>query len=613
MKKKAKIRAKSKTNQPAVKIETLRPARDRYFSLWLLGVLVITGICLFPMLNNEFTNWDDEFYIINNQLLRGPDWKGIFSEQVLGNYHPLTILSYAFNYAVSGLNPFSYLLVNYLFHIVNTLLVFYFIWNISGKNKFIAAFVALIFGVHPMHVESVAWIAERKDMLYTFFFLLSLIQYWRFLSDGKKSHFWICFVFFVLSLLSKPAAIVLPFVLLLLDHWKGRSITFKVITEKIPFYLLSFLFGIITVKIQSPTAMADLQVFTIADRLFFACYVLMIYFIRFFIPQPLSAFHPFPASGNLGWPVLISPLFVVAMLAILWFLRKNKVVVFGILFYVINLLLVLQIISIGLTIVSERYTYVPYIGLAFMIAMLVSRIRVVSTKAILAAAAIFIVVMGIIAYQRTQVWKNSGTLWTDALKTYPKDPYARTNRANYLSRLASRPDQKPFADSIYKLAYEDCAIALSMKPNHVPALEFRALLNLDRKQIKEAFADANALIRLKPDSKIAYDVRASCYSSMNEPAKALADYDKCILLNPDDHRSYNNRGTILMNSLQKANEALSEFTKAISINPLGHYYLNRSFCYYKLGNMQKAKEDALIATQKGTAVPDNYKSALQLK
>jgi len=138
-------------------------------------------------------------------------------------------------------------------------------------------------------------------------------------------------------------------------------------------------------------------------------------------------------------------------------------------------------------------------------------------------------------------------------------------------------------------------------------------LNLDRKQIKEAFADANALIRLKPDSKIAYDVRASCYSSMNEPAKALADYDKCILLNPDDHRSYNNRGTILMNSLQKANEALSEFTKAISINPLGHYYLNRSFCYYKLGNMQKAKEDALIATQKGTAVPDNYKSALQLK
>ena len=613
MKKKPKIKAKSKINQPAVRIKALRPARDRSFWLWPASILVITGLTLLPMLNNEFTNWDDELYIINNPLLRGPDWKGIFSEPVLGNYHPLTILSYAFNYAVSGLNPFSYLLVNYLFHIVNTLLVFYFIWNISGKNKFIAAFVALIFGVHPMHVESVAWIAERKDVMYTFFFLLSLIQYWRFLAYGKRSHFWICFVFFALSLLSKPAAITLPFVLLLLDYWKGRPITFRIIAEKIPFFLLSFLFGIITIKIQSPVAMADLQLFTITDRLFFACYVLMTYFTRFFIPHPLSAFHPFPASGNLGWPALISPLFVVAMLAILWFLRRNKVVVFGILFYVINLLLVLQIISIGFTIVSERYTYVPYIGLAFLIAMLVSRIRVISPKVMLAAAAIFIVVMGIIAYQRTQVWKNSGTLWTNALKTYPQSPYARTNRANYLAKLAARPDQKPFADSIYNVAYEDCAVALAVKPNHVPALEFRAMFNLYRKQIKEAFADANQLIKLKPDSKIAYDVRASCYSSMNEPAKALADYDKVILLKPDDHVAYNNRGTILMNSLQKAKEALNEFTKAISINPLGHYYLNRSICYYRLGNMQKAKEDALIATQKGAVIPDNYKSILQLK
>ena len=149
MSNKNKTKAKGKTNQPAIKFENLKSTSDRSFWLWLLGVLIITAICLFPMLNNEFTNWDDELYITNNQLLRGPDWKGIFSEQVLGNYHPLTILSYAFNYAVSGLNPFSYLLVNYLFHIVNTLLVFYFIWNISGKNKFIAAFVALIFGVHP--------------------------------------------------------------------------------------------------------------------------------------------------------------------------------------------------------------------------------------------------------------------------------------------------------------------------------------------------------------------------------------------------------------------------------------------------------------------------------
>jgi len=604
---------KGKINSPSATISK-RTRKEKTQSLlpWLLFVGFITAICLWPMLKNEFTNWDDEFYVVNNQLLRGPDWKGIFSQAVLGNYHPLTILSYAFNFAISRLDPFSYLLVNYLFHIANTLLVFYFIWNISGKNKVIAAFVALVFGIHPMHVESVAWVAERKDVLYTFFFLLSLIQYWIFLTNAKKKNLVFCFLFFVLSLLSKPAAIVLPFVLFLLDYWYGQSLK-KNIVFKIPFFVLSIIFGIITVSIQSSSAMAGLNIFSITDRLFFACYVLMTYFVRFFVPYPLSAFHPFPITSFAGWPIYLSPIFVVALLVALWFLRKNKIVVFGIFFYVINLLLVLQIISIGLTIVSERYTYVPYIGLAFMFAMLASRIKFIPQKISLAIGAAFIIAFGIITFQRTKVWKNSGTLWTDALKSYPRAPYARTNRANYLSKLALRPDQKPFADSIYKIAFEDCAVALSVRPNHAPAFEYRGLMYSDRQQFKEALADANELIRLKPNYRMGYDLRATCYYKMNEPAKALADYSKCIEIKPDDHRSINNRGSLYMNSFQKYNEALNEFNKAINLSPQASYILNRSICYYKLGNMQKAKEDALIASKGGAVIPDNYKSLLQLK
>src|SRR6186713_593873 len=606
--------AKSKrTNSglPAAR-KKLKEKKDYSLLPWLLLVAILTAVCLWPMLKNEFTNWDDEFYVINNPLLRGPDWKGIFSQQKLGNYHPLTILSYAFNYSISGLDPFSYLLVNYLFHIANTLLVFYFIWNISGKNKFIAAFVALVFGIHPMHVESVAWVAERKDVLYTFFFLLSLIQYWIFLTKAKKNNLVFCFLFFVLSLLSKPAAIVLPLVLFLLDYWYGQSLK-KNIVFKIPFFALSILFGIITVSIQSSSAMAGLSIFSITDRLFFACYVLMTYFVRFFVPYPLSAFHPFPITNFAGWPIYLSPIFVVALLVALWFLRKNKIVVFGIFFYVINLLLVLQIISIGLTIISERYTYVPYIGLAFMFAMLVNRIKFIPQKVSLAVGVVTIIVFGIITFQRTKVWKNSGTLWTNVLKTYPRAPYARTNRANYLSKLALRPDQKPIADSIYKVAFDDCAVALSVRPNHAPAFEFRGLMYSDRQQFKEALADANELIRLKPDYRTGYDLRATCYYKMNEPAKALADYDKCVEIKPDDHRSINNRGSLYMNSFQKYNEALIEFNKAIDISPQANYILNRSICYYKLGNMEKAKEDALRASKGGAVIPDNYKSLLQLK
>src|SRR5207342_421274 len=152
---------------------------------WIVPILLLTGICFFPMLKNQLTNWDDEFYVVQNALLRGPDWTGIFSKPVVSNYHPITIATLAANYAMTGLDASSYLITNLLLHLINTGLVFYFIWLISGKKLWVAAFTAIVFGIHPMHVESVAWVSERKDLLYTLFFLLSLIQYWYFLGSEK--------------------------------------------------------------------------------------------------------------------------------------------------------------------------------------------------------------------------------------------------------------------------------------------------------------------------------------------------------------------------------------------------------------------------------------------
>jgi 4-amino-4-deoxy-L-arabinose transferase-like glycosyltransferase len=195
------------------------------------------------MLRNSFTNWDDEYYVIQNALLRGPDWAGIFSKPVVSNYHPITIATLAFNYSMTQLDPSSYLITNLLLHLINTALVFYFIWLISGKKIWVAAFSAIVFGIHPMHVESVAWVSERKDVLYTLFFLLSLIQYWGFLGGGKNKNLIYCFLFFALSILSKPAAIILPFVLLTLDYWYGRKFRQRVLLEKIPFLIVSIVFS----------------------------------------------------------------------------------------------------------------------------------------------------------------------------------------------------------------------------------------------------------------------------------------------------------------------------------------------------------------------------------
>jgi regulator of sirC expression with transglutaminase-like and TPR domain len=581
--------------------------------IWILIVTAITAICFFPMLKNNFTNWDDEFYVINNALLRGPDWQGIFSQPVVSNYHPLTIISLAVNYAISGLDPSSYLIFNLFLHLLNISLVFYFIWMISDKNMWVAGFTALIFGIHPMHVESVAWVSERKDVLYTLFFFLSLIQYWRFLQTGKSSSFWFCFLLFILSLLSKPAAIILPLVLLLLDYWKGRTITLKVISEKIPFFFFALFFAIVTIKIQSHEAIAGLDLYPLWSRPLFASYVIMIYFLRFFVPYPLSAFHPYPQPEHLGWSVFISPFFIIALFVFIWYQRKNKLVIFGILFFIINLLLVLQIISIGTTIISERYTYVPYTGLAFLFSMVLNKNNNVTLKPVKwLILAVIMVAFGVITFQRTQVWNNSGSLWDDVIEHYPNAPQPRCSRANYTLRLPTANQSEK--DANFEQALNDCNIAIKANPNHAPAYENREFIFYNLARYNEAISDATTLIKLDPENPLGYAIRGASYVYLNEPGKALTDLNKSLSINPDNVFALENRALLFYNSFKRYTEAITDFTNAININPQqGSYYLNRSYCYYRLGDFVKAKSDAQLALQKGIVLPENYKGSLQLE
>jgi len=584
--------------------------RESYLPL-LFAAVGITALCFLPMLNNTFTNWDDEIYVNNNPLIKGPDWKGIFTQAVSSNYHPLTLISLVINYKLTGLDPSSYLLFNYLLHLVNTGLVFYFIWTISGKKIMVAFLTALIFGIHPMHVESVAWVSERKDVLYTLFFVLSLLQYWRFLEKGKSLNYWSSLLLFILSLLSKPAAIILPLVLFLLDYWKGREMTKKSVLEKIPFFLLSLLFGILTVKMQSAHAIAGLELYPWWARIFFACYVVMIYFFRFFIPYPLSAFHPYPSPANLGLPVLLSPIFILALVVFLWYQRRNKLLVFGLLFFVINLLLVLQIISIGNTIVSERYTYVPYIGLSFIVGIFFDRYSKSKLPFWLTAGAVTLI-FGIITFQRTKVWKDSDSLWSDVIKHYPYSPVPRTNRANYIINRAIDPANKAQKDILFQRALDDCNVAINVKPTHTPGYEDRQFIYYSLNKNKEALADAEQLIKLDPRNKLGYYTRGLINMRLNEPLKALKDFDSCISIKPDYDAALNNRGTVLVNSFQRFAEALIDFNKAISINPDGNYFLNRSVCNYRLGNTPAAKADAVVAAQKGAVIPENLRKLLNL-
>jgi tetratricopeptide (TPR) repeat protein len=572
----------SKTKPPGKQ----SPARKKNVLPWILVAAGVSAICLSPILKDTFTNWDDEFYVVNNALLRGPDWPGIFTQPVVSNYHPITVLTLALNYAMSGLQAWSYLLFNLLLHVANTVLVFLFIYRISGQRTTVAFLTALLFAIHPMHVESVAWISERKDVLYTLFFMLSLMQYWRFLNSSKAVAYWLCLLFFVLSLLSKPAAIILPLVLFLLDYWKGRQVSKKIFIEKIPFFVISALFAVITLQLQSATAMTSLYVYPIWVRLLFACYVIMTYGVRFFIPYPLSAFHPFPAPNDLGWQVYLSPIFVAALLFVIWHFRKNKSILFGLLFFLVNVLLVLQLVSIGFTIVSERYTYVPYIGLAFTLAMIVQKFFARKNTLPWLLTTVVFGVFALISFNRTMVWKDSDTLWRDVIKTYPAEPLPRAEHAEYLYNKA-----------------------ITMPPAEATPL------------FQQIIADCTAGIRnssdsLRPDEKKGgislYYMRAIAFNSLNQVDRAFADFNHCLFINPAYTEALYYRGTLLVNHYNKNTEALKDFTKAIQLNAQGKYYLNRSICYYKLGDLVHAKADGQMAMQKGVVLPDNYRHILNL-
>jgi len=316
--------------------------------LLLAGLVsILTFIAFSPILNNVFTNWDDMVYVTQNTLIKNLSLDGIraiFKTPVSSNYHPVTILSYALNYRISELNPFSYMLTNLLFHIFNTVLVFCFIYLLSGKRTMLALFVSLLFGIHPMHVESVAWVSERKDVLFVFFLLLGLINYLNYLKKPNLIKYLSLLFLFILSLLSKPAAVVFPVLLILVDYYLQRKTTVKKsFLEKLPFLVLALVLGIVTFRLQSAEAVS-LERFSFIHRILFGTYGFVMYIIKLFVPIKLSALHPFPENGQMNFFYYITPIIIFGILGISYRLRKNRVFIFGLGFYLISILLVLQFI-----------------------------------------------------------------------------------------------------------------------------------------------------------------------------------------------------------------------------------------------------------------------------
>jgi tetratricopeptide (TPR) repeat protein len=542
------------------------------YGWWGVSALLVWTVILFsPCFSAEFVNWDDTTYIIDNSFISELSWSNIkamflsgissdYPEGIAYNYHPLTILSLAINYQISGLNPGSYHFLNILLHLCNIILVYIFSKKLIPSYPYaLHLMVAAIFAIHPLHVESVAWVSERKDVLFAFFYLLGLISYIHYLSSRSKKYLIYVALAFLASLLSKPAAVTFPIVLLLIDYWKDRKFTASALVEKIPFFILSIIFGLITLGIQGDVAVGDIEKYSIVQKISYASYGFVFYLYSFIAPFKPVTFYPYPDVNDVPLIVTIAPLLALVILGlIIYYFRKNKLVVFGFLFFLVNVLLTLQFVQVGSAIVSDRYSYLPYIGLSFALAyfcnLYMSKKERSSTPLVIVGI-VYLLYFSFMTFTQAKVWKNSETLWTNVLDRFPNASAALNNRGNYYAEIG-KPEK----------ASADLSRAFAINPSSTEVIISQSNALRNQKKYKEAIEVVNKGIEKEPNNVDLLNTRANAYFEMQNYNAAIEDYEAALTIDPNYPKSYSNLGSAYFR-LKKYDQAIENYNKAIELKP----------------------------------------------
>ncbi len=515
--------------------------------VYCVVILAVTAVTLSPVLDNGFTNWDDQLYVTENPLIRSLSIHSIcriFSPEtfVCGNYQPVTIFSLAINFALGKLNPRGYLATSLFIHLLNVFLVFIFIRKLS-QNYRIASVCALLFGIHPMHVESVAWVSGRKDLLYTFFYLLALLAYLRYLDKTGRERlvlYGITFVLIILSLLSKSSAITLPVALLLLYFYSGRKISAGVITEKLPLLVPAIILGVIAIIGQKTDGSLGLNAgLPIMNRVLLGSYSYMFYGIKFFAPVGLSAFYPYPASvaGALPFAFIVSPAFFVVTAGLLYYFRRSKVILFGFGFFLLNIIFILHFVPVGYTLTADRFSYLSYIGLFFILAYYLDKYlpeRWPARISVYGLAAVTAAILCFVSYRRCEVWKDGVSLWSDVV-SHPVNATAAV--------------------------YNNLGIAL-----------------MEKGRVKEAIVQYRRALEIEPEHYKAHTNLGTALSEIGLTEEAEVHLRKAVELAPDFADAHNSLGTALMKT-GRSEEAVVQFRRALAIDS------DYAACRYNLGTV----------------------------
>ena len=550
-----------------------------------LFLTVATLVVFWQVHNHEFINYDDNLYITENDQVQ----KGLSRESVVwafttthaANWHPLTWLSHMVDFQLYGLNPKGHHLTNVFFHLLNTLLLFFVLQRMTG-SIWRSGFVAALFALHPLHVESVAWVAERKDVLSTLFWLLTIWAYNWYVERPRRTRYLLTLLTFALGLMAKPMLVTLPFVLLLLDYWplerfrveqtgsnttatsralKTQRSSFPLLLwEKTPFFALTAVSGVVTLFAQkSGGALGAMDIYPVKIRIANTLVSYVSYIGKMIWPQNLAVFYPHPGQSLTVWQAAFAGLLlVVVSVVVIRARRRYPYLLVGWLWYVGTLVPVIGLVQVGMQAMADRYTYVPLIGLFIAIAWgapdLLAKWRY-RRAIITTSVGIVLSAMTICTWLQVQHWKSSITLFEHALQVTSKNHVAHNNLGNTLEQ------QGKIDEAIHHLSK-----ALELKPDFAGAHNNLGNALAKQGNFNGAVAHFSKAIQLKPDFAGAHLNLGNALEQQDRVGEAIFHFARALQLKPDFAEAYYNMGNVMARQ-GKFNEAVSHFSKALQFKP----------------------------------------------
>lgn len=548
---------------------------------YLLIILFTVIVVYSPTLKNHFVYLDDDTHILENSSIRALDpahIRQIFTTSVDKVYAPLTFLSFAVEYHFAKYNPFIYHLDNILLHLGVTALVFYFALQVGLSLR--AGFAAaLLFGIHPMHVESVAWVTERKDVLYAFFYMLSLSFYWKYLSRREIKPYILTIVFGILSILSKPMALSLPLIFFVCDWLKKRSFDKWMILDKVPHFLY-----IVTIAWITYSLNARVPGENISSGIIIWIWTAVFYIHKFFFPLTLVPMYALPQPISWTNPHYLGSVGLFGILTIVLFIfRRQRWVVFAGLYYFFSMFFLFRYDNaVDKNIVADRFMYLPCLGICFLIGYSFDQLlkKEHLRKIVYVIAILITILLGAKTFAQTQLWKDSIPFWNHELNHYPDNATGYGNRGEAYKDIGR-----------YDKALEDFNNAIRVDPKYAEGYNSRGQLSAMRGNIDEALKDFLKVIELNPRFDEAYNNIGIIYTMKKDNEKALVYFKKAIEIDPTNSQAHYNLG-IIFEQKRMPKQALANYNKAIHLNPdSADAYYGRGNVYATMGIFDQAAKD----------------------